>query len=375
MSLSTLDGERLREFAFAAADLLISTDAMGRISEAEGDATLLHFPTADRLIGRNALDLISEAEGSRLREELWALAPGRRLSWEDPSSIEGGRRIVIRRDTVSPNAFNFAVSRMPSLIRVRGDKADEILADRFRDAVMNGRLMAARQPVVETLSGAVSHYEILARFNGEDSPVGLIAAAERSGLIAHLDYIMVNAAAAQLEANPDPAYRLSVNISGESLQRTDVTRELCAAISGRQFDRSRLIIEITESIQINDIEMAARSVNILRSNGIGVSLDDFGAGSASFGYLRALDVDGLKFDGSFLQASEANVRGLALMRNIARMCSELGIESVGERIETESDRQILMQAGVKYAQGYLYGRPLIDETFFARSSRSLRSAA
>ncbi len=375
MSLSTLDGDRFREFAFAAADLLVSTDAAGRICEAEGDATLLHHPSAERLIGRNALDLISEAEGSRLREDLWSLAPGRRLSWEDTSSIEGGRRVVIQRNSTSLNTFNLSISRMPSSVRVRGDKADEILADRFRDAVMNGRLMAARQPIVDTRSGAISHYEILARFNGEDSPVSLIAAAERSGQIAHLDYIMVSAAAAQLEANPDPEYRLAVNISGESLQRVDVIRELCAAISGHVFHRSRLIIEITESVQINDIETAARSVNVLRSSGISVSLDDFGAGSASFGYLRALDVDGLKFDGSFLQASEVNIRGLALMRNVARMCAELGITSVGERIETESDRRMLLEAGVRYAQGYLYGRPAIDETFFARSSRSLRSAA
>ncbi len=375
MSLSTLDDARLREFAFAAADLLVSTDASGRIIEADGDATLLHHPTADRLIGRNAVDLISEGEGSRLREELWALGPGRRLSWEDVSSIEGGRRVVIQRNSNAPNSFNFVISRMPSSARVRGDRMDEIMAERFRDAVMNGRLMAARQPVVETRSGAVSHYEVLARFNGEDSPVGLIAAAEKSGQIAHLDYIMVSAAAAQLAANPDPEYRLAVNISGESLQRLEVIRELCAAISGHTFHRSRLIIEVTESAHIHDIETAARAISTLRSSGISVSLDDFGAGSASFGYLRALDVDGLKFDGSFLQDSDVNLRGLALMRNVARMCAELGITSVGERIETEADRRLLLEAGVKYAQGYFYGRPIIDENFFARSPRSLRSAA
>jgi EAL domain-containing protein (putative c-di-GMP-specific phosphodiesterase class I) len=375
MSASTENGTRYRDFAFAAADLMVATDAGGRIIDAEGDATLLHHPSAERLIGRNAIELISGPEGTRLREELWALGPGRRVSWEDPSSMEGGRRIVVQRSTISPNSFSFTISRMPNSIRIRAERADEILAERFRDAVMNGRLMAARQPVVETRSGAVSHYEILARFSGEDSPVGMIMAAEKSGQIAHLDYIMVSAAAAQLEASTDPTYRLAVNISGESLQRLDVIRELCAVISGHRFGRSRLIIEVTESAHISDIETAARAVNLLRAIGVGVSLDDFGAGSASFGYLRALDVDGLKFDGSFLQATETNKRGLALMRSVARMCAELGISSVGERIETESDRRLLIEAGVMYAQGYLYGRPIIDDTFFARGPRSLRSAA
>jgi EAL domain-containing protein (putative c-di-GMP-specific phosphodiesterase class I) len=375
MSASTENGTRYRDFAFAAADLMVATDAGGRIIDAEGDATLLHHPSSERLIGRNAIELISGPEGTRLREELWALGPGRRVSWEDPSSMEGGRRIVVQRSTISPNSFSFTISRMPNSTRIRAERADEILAERFRDAVMNGRLMAARQPVVETRSGAVSHYEILARFSGEDSPVGMIMAAEKSGQIAHLDYIMVSAAAAQLEASTDPTYRLAVNISGESLQRLDVIRELCAVISGHRFGRSRLIIEVTESAHISDIETAARAVNLLRAIGVGVSLDDFGAGSASFGYLRALDVDGLKFDGSFLQATETNKRGLALMRSVARMCAELGISSVGERIETESDRRLLIEAGVMYAQGYLYGRPIIDDTFFARGPRSLRSAA
>jgi hypothetical protein len=103
MSVSTLERTRLRDFAFAAADLLVSTDASGRIIDADGDATLFH-PTADRLIGRNAVDLVSEAEGSRLREELWSLGPGRSLSWDDATSIEGGRRIIVQRSSNAPTA-------------------------------------------------------------------------------------------------------------------------------------------------------------------------------------------------------------------------------------------------------------------------------
>ena len=149
MSATTENGTRFRDFAFAAADLMVAADASGRIIDAEGDATLLHHPTADRLIGRNAIELISGAEGSRLREELWALGPGRRVSWEDPSSMEGGRRIVVQRSTISPNSFSFTISRMPNSTRIRAERADEILAERFRDAVMNGRLMAARHGGLE----------------------------------------------------------------------------------------------------------------------------------------------------------------------------------------------------------------------------------
>lgn len=375
MSDSPTDREKFRTFAFAAGDLLVSIDNAGRILDAEGDAPLLHHPTTDRLIGRNALDLISEGEVGRLREELWALGPGRRLSWEDADTIEGGRRITVQRDTRDIDTFSLTISRMPASRRLRVDRVQDILAERFRDAVMNGRLKAARQPIVSIHSGEVSHYEMLARFDGEPSPVALIAAAEKSGQICHLDYVMVSAAARRLEASPDPAFRLAVNISGESLQRTDVIRELCAVISGHVFHRSRLILEVTESSQITDIESAARSVSLLRASGISVSLDDFGAGAASFGYLRDLDVDGLKFDGGFLCSPNRGARSFALMKHVARLCAELGIASVGEKVETEADRRVLADAGVGFAQGYLFGRPEIDATFFDRHRVTAPSAA
>lgn len=375
MSASELNGDRLREYVFAAADLLVSTDAAGRILQATGDAALLHHPSIDRLTGRNALDLISEGEARRLRDDLWLIGPGGRIAWEDSSAIDGGRRIIAQRNAQAPDTFTLAISRMPRSAAIHADRAEDIMAERFRDAVMNGRLKAAKQPVVHASTGAVSHHEILARFAGEDSPVSFIAAAEKSGQISHLDYIMVSAAAHQLAANPDPTFRLAVNISGESIQRPEVVRELCTVIAGHRFARHRLIVEVTESAPMRDVETAARAVNELRASGIRVSLDDFGAGAASFGYLRHLDVDELKFDGSFLQAPESNRRGLALMRNVARMCAELGIASVGERVETEADRALLIEAGVRFAQGYLFGTPTIDETFFDRGASLRRSAA
>ncbi len=371
-----LDPDRLGESAFVAADLLACTDAYGRIVDAVGDAALLHHPTADRLLGRNILELISETHAAEMRESLWTIGPGRRLAWDDVGGVEGGRRIVARRNLMEgPGVFSFAVSRTPTSFLIRGDRAEDLLADRFRDAVTNGRLLVARQPIVETRTGRVSHYEMLARFEGEDSPASLIAAAEKTGQISHLDYVMVRAAVARLAMEPDPAFRLSVNISGESIQRMDVTRELAALITGHAFARSRLIVEVTESAQIADLESAARCVNRLRATGVGVALDDFGAGAASFGYLRSFDIDSLKFDGGFLAPHAPTSRSAALMRNIARMCAELGILSVGERVETEADRQILIAAGIRLAQGYLFGRPAIDPKFFAGEHGAHRVAA
>lgn len=375
MSLTNPDSDQYRDFAFTAADLLVSIDGHGRILHAAGDAQLMHHPSTERLVGKDALGLISEGEASRLRQDLWALGPGRRIVWQDARAFDGGRTIIARRSAQNASAYTLAVTRTPNIARVRGDSAVDLLADRFREIVMNGRLMAARQPVVATSTGQVSHYEVLARFAADESPAGLITAAEKSGQISHLDYIMVAGAAARLQAQADPSFRLAVNVSGESIQHMSVVDELCAVIEGHAFDRSRLILEITESAEILDIESAARAVAAIRSQGVSVALDDFGAGASSFNYLRSLDVDGLKFDGGFLQASTQNQRTFALLRNISRMCAELDITSVGERVETQNELRILQQTGVRYAQGFLFGQPQIDEDFFVRTKKSARNAA
>ena len=375
MSVADPDLASLTGFALAAGDLLVEADGFAIILSAVGEAHLLHHPTCDRLIGKNIVELISEAERGRLREDLWSLAPGRRLCWEDQGGLEGGRRILVQRNPSDPDRFRVILSRTPPLIPVNGDRIEDILAERFRDAVTGGELSIARQPVVDTRTGAISHFEILARFEAERSPADLIAAAERSGQICQLDYIMVRAAADRLATVGDPAFRLAVNISGDSIQRPDVTDELCALVRGYRIDPGRLIVEITESSRIADIDAAARGVRRLRQVGLSVSLDDFGSGAASFGYLRALDVDSLKFDGSFLEDSGSSVRGLALIRHLARMCEELGVASVGERVETEADRALLMEAGVRYAQGYLFGRPVIDRSFRVGGRSSLSAVA
>lgn len=373
--LSELKPEELREFAFAAADLLATTDAYGRILTAYGDGALLHHPTADRLVGKEILPLISQSDIRRLRDDLWALGPGRRVCWDDPGAIEGGRRIVVQRNTADPNTFSWQVARTPRSGKVRSERASEMLSERFRGAIASGRLKAARQPIVDTTSLKVSHYEVLARFEGEDSPAGLICAAEETGQIAHLDYIMVHAACARLSAIPDAAFRLAVNISGESVQRLEIVRELCAVIAGHEFQRDRLILEVTESARIQDAAAAARGISMLRRQGVQVALDDFGAGAASFAYLRDFEVDGLKFDGSFLRASPDNPRSMALIRGVARMCADLNIASVGECVETAADHRLLADAGVRYAQGYLFGRPIIDEQFFVKGRTAQAMAA
>lgn len=364
MSLSKLE-EKYRSFAFAAADLLVETDLDGRIVFAAGDAGLLHHPSADRLAEKNVFQLIAFMEADALRARMTNIAPGRRFDWDDPSFGHAGRRVSVHRGLMDPSRLLITFARASGAKGLNADGSAEMLVDRFRTAVANRNFAAALQPVVDARTGRLSHHEVLVRFDGSESPARMIAAAEQRGLISDLDCTMVAAVAGKL-ADPNADYhKLAVNVSGVSIQRKDVVDELRKAITGHGFAPNRMIVEITESSQIEDLETAATSVNALRETGVEVALDDFGAGSASFGYLRAMDVTGLKFDGAFLSEGGSSRRSNALMRNIARMCGELGLSSVGERVETEADRQLLISAGVSLAQGYFFGRPEYDAGFFS----------
>lgn len=363
MSFGLLTADAFQLCAQAAADLMVCVDDNGRILEAAGDAPLLNHPTPDRLVGRNVFALMAGDAAPDLKKRIWSLAPGRRLSWDEEGDIEGGRRVLIRRNDAG-GGFAILLTRLPLLARFHGETLTDTLADRFREAVTSGRLRVALQPVVLTHSGEISHFEMLARFDDDASPAELITAAERTGQISQLDYLMVKAAVERLAADDNIDLRLAVNVSGASVQRPDVINELCAIISAHAFRRDRLIIEVTESAKITDMETAAVGVSRLRRCGVGVSLDDFGAGASSLGYLRQLEVNGLKFDGCFLASPLSSERGLTVMRSVARLCSELGIASVGERVETEDHRRQLLAAGVRYAQGYLFGAPRIDDRFF-----------
>ena len=121
--------------------------------------------------------------------------------------------------------------------------------------------------------------------------------------------------------------------------------------------RRRLILEITESAAISDLDLAQRHIEALQAAGYQLCLDDFGAGAASFAYLRALKVDIVKIDGSYVRELTATGRDDTMIRHLVNLCQELNVETIAEMVETRAVEEILRRAGVDCAQGWLYGKP------------------
>jgi EAL domain-containing protein (putative c-di-GMP-specific phosphodiesterase class I) len=217
------------------------------------------------------------------------------------------------------------------------------------------------QPIVALSDRQLHHYEALVRFGDDQSPFETIRLAEGVHLIGEFDLAVVQRVVVALQEARNRGQRpeVAVNLSGHSLESTVFMAALRELLAPDQDLRKQLIFEITESTQITDLVHAGNAVRQLRQDGHSVCLDDFGAGAASFPYLQALEVDFVKIDGAYVKAlqSREKERDRAILRGMVWLCKELKIGTVAEMIETEDQARLLLDFGIDYGQGWLFGRP------------------
>jgi EAL domain-containing protein (putative c-di-GMP-specific phosphodiesterase class I)/GGDEF domain-containing protein len=234
----------------------------------------------------------------------------------------------------------------------------------------------AFQPIVEIATRRIHHFEALARFSPDrvdDSPYEMITFAEATGLICDFDLAMCRKVLAWLDrdgAGADaPARRVAANLSGRSLGNVSFVAALHDLLDAYPQSRPRLIFEITESARIADLDLANRFIQSLRLAGHRVCLDDFGAGSSAFHYLRALEVDVVKIDGAYIRSAVADAKAKAFLMAMAGLCHALKVEVIAEMVEERHYLPLLEECGIRYAQGYLFGRPDVDVAAFDGGDR------
>ena len=196
------------------------------------------------------------------------------------------------------------------------------------------------------------------RLGDNTSPMDAILMAEGMDIIHDLDLAVVQTVIAEMKKPGRTALRLAANISARSLMQPAFTDKLLNLVKTETSVRGRLILEITESAVIEDLQAADALVRQLRQKGAKVALDDFGAGAASFDYLRAIRVDEVKIDGRYIrELSTAGGRNAAVVQHLTDLCRELKITTVAEMVENEETAEMLRKIGVDYGQGFLFGRP------------------
>jgi diguanylate cyclase (GGDEF)-like protein len=235
----------------------------------------------------------------------------------------------------------------------------------------DGELFLQYQPVIDLDTGRMSSAEALIRWNrpglGIQPPDSFIPVAERSHLIIELDRWVLDRAARQLQAwSGHPQLNnvdVAVNISGRHLGR-DLAAHVREAIDATGIDPHRLIIELTETALVDDLEAAAVELRAVRDLGVRVALDDFGTGYTSIGHLRRLPVDIVKIDRSLVQQLETD-GDRVLLHLINEMGHAFGNTITAEGVETAEQYDLLRALHCDRAQGFLMSRPLTPVDFEA----------
>jgi EAL domain-containing protein (putative c-di-GMP-specific phosphodiesterase class I) len=214
------------------------------------------------------------------------------------------------------------------------------------------------QPVVALSSRIVHHYEALLR----PSPMAgalwqttqeFVNCVEALGLAEELDLAVVEQVLTML----DRAARCSIaaNVSGLSMQSASFREHLLKLLPSGSY--RRLLIELTETAEIEDIAAAAAMLARLREQNIGLCLDDFGAGAAAYRYVRDLPMDYLKIDGAYVQAALRGQRERKVVTSMLELARSVGAETIAETIETPELARLMEDLGCTFGQGWLFGQP------------------
>jgi len=232
----------------------------------------------------------------------------------------------------------------------------------FRRILSERSFVMALQPIVDTKSGAVHHFEALCRFNPalpDQSPYRHITFAEETGLIHEFDLAVAVKVVQWLRKMPvnNRKFSVAVNISGFSIGVPDYVQGIHELLRSNPWVEDRLMFEITESARMSDLEAANDFIQGLRRLGYKVCLDDFGAGAASFQYLSALEVDVVKIDGSAVRNAQRGPKGRAFLSALTELCARLGVETIAEMIDSPEGLRFVRDCRCNYVQGFLFGKP------------------
>ncbi len=249
------------------------------------------------------------------------------------------------------------------IMQAEATRRARIEAD-LRIAIEQNQLQLHVQPQVDQ-TGKVLGMEALLRWtHPEEGPIppgGFIPIAESSGLIVSLGEWVLREACSLLDEwsqQPEMAQlTLAVNISPKQFRHADFVDMVLGLLEQSRFKPDRLELELTENLLIDEIEITAERMRVLGESGLRFSLDDFGTGYASLGYLKRLPLYQLKIDQSFVRDVLTDANDAAIVRTIVALGNSLDLRVIAEGVETESQRDRLLQLGCLFYQGYFFGRP------------------
>ena len=243
------------------------------------------------------------------------------------------------------------------------------LENNLRRVIEREELRVYYQPKIDTTSKQIVGMEALIRWQhpelGFISPAEFIPLAEETGIIIPIGEWVLRAACDQIKIWNEKGFpmNVSVNLSPEQFQQKGLAEIVMNVIEENSLDPGQMELEITETSIMKDADYAVKILGDLRSKGIKISIDDFGIGYSSFGYLKSLPIDCLKIDKSFIQDITTDPDSAALVMSIISLSHNLRLKIIAEGVETEEQLKILHLLRCDAWQGYLYSKPLCAADF------------
>lgn len=246
----------------------------------------------------------------------------------------------------------------------------------LRKAIKQNELLVYYQPKMNLHNGLVSGMEALVRWNhpqqGIVPPDEFIGIAEETGLIIPLGEQVIEQTCAQFKSWQQQGIavdNVSINVSARQFKEQDLVSLFKTMLDKYQLDASQLEIELTESTLLSNEDHAESRLNQLHQMGIRIAIDDFGTGYASLSYLKSLPIDILKIDRSFTDGITHDPDDIAIVTAIYGLAKGLGMELVAEGIETTEQLEKIIEMGIDYGQGYLWGAPCAADDFITLINR------
>ncbi|MHB8743921.1 MAG: sensor domain-containing protein [Sulfuricaulis sp.] len=244
------------------------------------------------------------------------------------------------------------------------------LETELRQAIERQQFVLNYQPLVDMKTGQIRGMEALLRWHhpafGVVAPLDFIPLAEETGLIVPIGEWVLKTACAQIKAWHDqgfPILQVAVNLSSKQLRDKNLINIVKQALATTGLEARYLDLELTESVLMHDMELAAEILNELKTVGVSFSLDNFGTGYSSLSYLKRFPIDYLKIDRSFVHDMTKDSFGAGLVQAIIAMANVLKIKVIAEGVETQEQLVLLRRLGCDITQGYYCSKPLAVEDF------------
>jgi diguanylate cyclase (GGDEF)-like protein len=236
--------------------------------------------------------------------------------------------------------------------------------NRLRKALNNDEFELRFQPINQIDTGDTTHHEVLIRLRNDDGrlvlPDTFLPSAVRFGLMSEIDFWMIlNVAKAYAhEVQTDSTLKLAINLSANAFENDDLADYIETVFEKHNVPPENIVFEITESLAVRRPEHVERQIAIIRKLGCKFALDDFGTGYSSFSYLQKLHFDYIKIDGAFVKDLPNNPVDQKMVRLIAEIGREAGMQTVAEYVQNAETLELLGELGVDLAQGFFVGRPV-----------------